>query len=53
MCNGDWIVRTVLQGLPKEVNSMMLEMLFKQFKGFLEARMVPGERTNSEPVLSE
>jgi len=32
-----------VQGLPKEVNSMMLEMLFKQFKGFLEARMVPGK----------
>lgn len=31
-----------LQGLPREVNAMMLEMLFKQFKGFLEARMVPG-----------
>eukprot|EP00656_Telonema_subtile_P056567 TRINITY_DN9064_c0_g1_i4.p2 TRINITY_DN9064_c0_g1~~TRINITY_DN9064_c0_g1_i4.p2 ORF type:complete len:115 (-),score=35.61 TRINITY_DN9064_c0_g1_i4:228-572(-) len=32
-----------VQGLPKEVNSMMLEMLFKQFKGFMEARMVPGK----------
>jgi len=32
-----------VQGLPKEVNAMMLEMLFKQFKGFLEARMVPGK----------
>jgi len=32
-----------VQGLPREVNAMMLEMLFKQFKGFLEARMVPGK----------
>jgi len=32
-----------VQNLPKEVNAMMLEMLFKQFKGFLEARMVPGK----------
>ena len=29
--------------LPKEVNEMMLTMLFKQFRGFVEARLVPGK----------
>jgi len=29
--------------LPKEVNEMMLTMLFKQFRGFTEARLVPGK----------
>jgi len=29
--------------LPKEVNDMMLSMLFKQFRGFSEARLVPGK----------
>jgi len=29
--------------LPKEVNEMMLTMLFKQFRGFSEARLVPGK----------
>jgi len=29
--------------LPKEVNEMMLSMLFKQFRGFVEARLIPGK----------
>jgi len=33
-----------IQNLPEQTNAMMLQMLFQQFPGFKEVRMVPGNK---------
>ena len=33
----------VAQNLPEAVNDMMLSMLFQQFQGYKEVRLVPGK----------